>query len=48
MTSGMTLAMISIAIKSEAMGSNIVHPVYLIMMVEMITPTEPRVSYVVS
>ena len=43
-TSGITLAMIKIAIKSDAIGSNIVQPVYLIMSVEMMTPTEPKVS----
>jgi hypothetical protein len=37
--------MISKAIKREAMGSNIVQPVYLIMIVEMMTPTDPSVSY---
>lgn len=40
--------MISTAMKRLAMGSKIVHPVRLIMIVEIMTPTLPRVSYHIS
>jgi hypothetical protein len=45
MTSGMTDAMMRAAMKRLAMGSKTVQPVYLIMRVEMMTPTLPKVSY---
>jgi hypothetical protein len=42
MISGITLAMINPAIRSDAIGSNIGKPVYLISTVEMMTPTLPK------
>jgi hypothetical protein len=44
-TSGTTLAIIKVAMKRLAIGSNPVHPVSRMRMVEMITPTLPSVSY---
>jgi len=42
--SGITLAAMRIAMKSDAMGSKPVQPYLLISNVEMMTPTEPSVS----
>lgn len=44
MMSGITLAIMRAAIKSEAIGSNIAYPVHLIRRVEMMTPTLPANS----
>ncbi|TNN26885.1 hypothetical protein EYF80_062974 [Liparis tanakae] len=43
-SSGMTLRKMSVAMKSEQMGSAISHPNWRMRMVEMMTPTLPSVS----
>jgi hypothetical protein len=45
MTSGITLAAMSIAMKMDAIGSKPVQPYNWMRSVETITPTEPSVSY---
>ena len=45
MTSGMTLAAMRTAMKSDAMGSKPVQPYSWMSSVDTITPTEPSVSY---